>query len=269
MSKVQPLRKYRTLFVSDLHLGTRGAQSEMFLDFLKHHEAETIYLVGDIVDCWRLKRGWYWPQSHNDVVQKLLRQSRKGVRIVYVPGNHDEVLRDYTGTHFGGIEVMRRTVHETTDGKRFLIIHGDEFDVVVRYAKWLALLGDWAYVAALMINTQFNFARRKLGFGYWSLSAWLKLKVKNAVNFIGEFEKALVEEARRADVEGVICGHIHHASDRLLDDVRYLNCGDWVESCTALVEHSDGRMEIIDWGARMRAHDTLGPVGPAGEKAAA
>ncbi len=259
MSAESQPRCVRTLFVSDLHLGTRGAQAEMFLDFLKHHQADTIYLVGDIVDCWRLKRGWYWPQSHNDVVQKLLRQSRKGVRIVYVPGNHDEVLRDYTGTHFGGIEVVHRAVHTTTEGKRFLIIHGDEFDVVVRYAKWLALLGDWAYVFALMLNTYFNVARRKLGFGYWSLSAWLKLKVKNAVNFIGEFENAVSDEARQSRVDGVICGHIHHASDRPIGDIRYLNCGDWVESCTGLVEHHDGRLEIIDWGAVKRA-ETIVPI---------
>ena len=253
----RPNRKFRTLFVSDLHLGTRGAQAEMFLDFLKDHEAETIYLVGDIVDCWRLKRGWYWPQIHNDVVQKLLRQSRKGARIIYIPGNHDEVLRDYIGTHFGGIEVVQQTVHETADGKRYLLIHGDEFDVVVRYAKWLALLGDWAYVVALTFNTYFNVARRKLGFGYWSLSAWLKLKVKNAVNFIGEFEGAVVEAARREQVQGVICGHIHHAADRDMDGIHYLNCGDWVESCTALVEHQDGRLEIIDWGAQVRARTVV------------
>ena len=253
----RPKRKFRTLFVSDLHLGTRGAQAEMFLDFLKDHEAETIFLVGDIVDCWRLKRGWYWPQSHNDVVQKLLRQSRKGARIVYIPGNHDEVLRDYIGTHFGGIEVVQQTIHETAGGKRYLLIHGDEFDVVVRYAKWLALLGDWAYVVALTFNTYFNVARRKLGFGYWSLSAWLKLKVKNAVNFIGEFEGAVVEAARREQVQGVICGHIHHAADRDMDGIHYLNCGDWVESCTALVEHQDGRLEIIDWGAQVRARTVV------------
>ena len=257
METMRANRKYRTLFVSDLHLGTRGAQAEMFLDFLKDHEADTIFLVGDIVDCWRLKRGWYWPQSHNDVVQKLLRQSRKGARIVYIPGNHDEVLRDYIGTHFGGIEVVQQTIHETADGKRYLLIHGDEFDVVVRNAKWLALLGDWAYVVALTFNTYFNVARRKLGFGYWSLSAWLKLKVKNAVNFIGEFEDAVVEAAKREQVEGVICGHIHHVADRDMDGIHYLNCGDWVESCTALVEHHDGRIEVIDWGAQARANTVV------------
>lgn len=240
-------RKFRTLFISDVHLGTRGCQAGLLLDFLRHHEAETIYLVGDIVDCWRLRRGWYWPQEHNDVVQKLLRKARKGARIIYVPGNHDDVLRDYTGTHFGGIEVVRRTVHAAADGRRYLVIHGDEFDVVVRYARWLAFLGDSAYTMALAVNTSFNAIRRRLGLPYWSLSAWLKLKVKNAVNFIGEFEQALVHEAERAGTDGVICGHIHHVADRRIGPVSYLNCGDWVESCTALGERPDGSFEIIRW----------------------
>ena len=219
----------------------------MLLDFLRHHEADAIYLVGDIVDCWRLRRGWYWRQTHNDVVQKLLRKARKGSKIYYVPGNHDDVLRDYTGTHFGGIEVVNRVIHEAADGRRYLVIHGDEFDVVVRYARWLAFLGDSAYTMALTANTGFNAVRRRLGLRYWSLSAWLKLKVKNAVNFIGEFEQALVHEARRAGADGVICGHIHHVAMREVDGIAYLNCGDWVESCTALAEHPDGRFEILRW----------------------
>jgi UDP-2,3-diacylglucosamine pyrophosphatase LpxH len=247
LSRQSETRAYRSLFISDLHLGTKGFQSELFLDFLKHHDAETIYLVGDIVDFWRLKRTWYWPQQHNDVIQKILRKGRKGARIIYVPGNHDEFLREYIGTHFGGIEVKRRAVHTTAKDERLLVIHGDEFDVVVRYARWLALLGDWAYAFALVCNTHFNVVRRKLGFPYWSLSAWLKHKVKNAVNFIGDFEQALASEAARLKVDGVVCGHIHHPADRLMDGVRYLNCGDWVESCTALGERPDGTLEIIHW----------------------
>ena len=164
--------KYRSLFISDVHLGTRAAQAELLLDFLRHNEADTIYLVGDIVDGWRLKSGWYWPQAHNDVAQKLLRKARKGVRIVYVPGNHDEFARDYVGHTFGGIEVVDRIVHETADGRKFLVIHGDQFDVVVRHARWIAFLGDWAYETALVFNTWFNRVRRSLGFGYWSFSAW-------------------------------------------------------------------------------------------------
>jgi UDP-2,3-diacylglucosamine pyrophosphatase LpxH len=239
--------QYRTLFISDVHLGTKGCQADLLLDFLRHHEAETIYLVGDIIDGWALRGSWHWPQTHNDVVQKILRQGRKGCRIVYLPGNHDEFLRDYFGTHFGGIEVSDHAIYDAVDGRRYLVIHGDLFDLVVTQARWLAFLGDRAYDFAISANRVFNAARRRLGFPYWSLSQWAKLKVKNAVNYIGNFEQTLVNEARRHNVDGVICGHIHHAT--IHDDfgVRYLNCGDWVESCTAIAEHHDGRFEIIDW----------------------
>jgi UDP-2,3-diacylglucosamine pyrophosphatase LpxH len=240
-------RHFRTLFLSDVHLGSKGCQARLLLDFLRHHDAETLYLVGDIVDGWRLKRSWYWPQEHNDVVQKLLRKGRKGSRIIYVPGNHDEFLRDYLGSHFGGVEVVDRTVHETADGRRLLVIHGDQFDVVVRHARWLAYLGDTAYSTALALNTVLNKVRRRLGFEYWSLSAWAKLRVKNAVNYIGAFEEALSGEARRVGAEGVICGHIHHANIIDQPGFRYVNTGDWVESCTAVAEHHDGRLEIIRW----------------------
>jgi UDP-2,3-diacylglucosamine pyrophosphatase LpxH len=247
MSDNADARQYRTMFLSDIHLGTKGCQAELLLDFLRWHDAETIYLVGDIVDGWRLKSGWYWPQAHNDVVQKLLRKARKGARMIYVPGNHDEFLRGFLGTHFGGIEVMDQTIHETADGRRFLVIHGDAFDVVVRHAKWLAFLGDWAYVAALGINTWLNAIRRRLGFTYWSLSSWAKLKVKNAVNFIGNFEDTLAKEAKRLECDGVICGHIHHAAIREMHGVTYVNTGDFVESCTGVLEHMDGRLEIVQW----------------------
>jgi UDP-2,3-diacylglucosamine pyrophosphatase LpxH len=240
----------RALFLSDLHLGTKGCQAEKLLEFLRIHDADLIYLVGDIVDGWQLKSGWYWPQAHNDVVQKLLRKARKGARIIYIPGNHDEFLRDFYGTHFGGIEVVESTIHTTADGRRFLVIHGDLFDVVIRHARWLALLGDKAYDLAISLNTSFNALRRAIGLPYWSLSQWLKLKVKNAVNFIGEFEHTLSTEAMRHGVNGVICGHIHHAVIRQRGGLTYVNCGDWVESCTAVVEHFDGRFEIIDWAKR-------------------
>ncbi|HZH12278.1 MAG TPA: UDP-2,3-diacylglucosamine diphosphatase [Microvirga sp.] len=239
--------RVRTMFLSDLHLGTKGCQAGALLDFLKLYDAETIYLVGDIVDGWRLKSGWYWPQSHNDVVQKLLRKVRKGSSLIYVPGNHDEFLRDYVGISLGGIELAEHAIHETADGKRYLVIHGDQFDLVVRHARWLALLGDGAYTAALFINTYLNIIRRKLGLTYWSLSAWAKLKVKNAVNFISRFEELLASEARRQDVDGVICGHIHHAAMHENFGVAYVNTGDWVESCTVVVEHWDGRLELIRW----------------------
>jgi UDP-2,3-diacylglucosamine pyrophosphatase LpxH len=240
-------RRFRTIFLSDVHLGTKGCQADRLLDFLRHHEADTIYLVGDIVDGWQLRSGWYWPQAHNDVVQKLLRHARKGTRVIYIPGNHDEFLRDYCGMHFGGVDMAETAIHVAADGRRYLVLHGDLFDIVIRHARWLALLGDKAYDAAIRVNTLFNAVRRALGFTYWSLSQWAKLKVKNAVKFIGEFEQALAAEAGRHKVDGVICGHIHHAIIR--DDLgpRYINCGDWVESCTAAVEHHDGRFEIIAW----------------------
>lgn len=252
MSEKQDVTHYRTLFLSDVHLGTRGCQAELFLDFLKHNDADTIFLVGDIVDGWRLKAGWYWPQTHNDVVQKLLRRVRKGGRMIYIPGNHDEFMRDYLGLNFGGVEVMNQAIHTTADGKRFLVIHGDQFDIVVRHARWLAFLGDWAYGMALFSNTWFNRARRAFGLPYWSFSAWAKLKVKNAVNFIGAFEVALTEEAARQGTDGVICGHIHHAVIRDMDGRTYVNTGDFVESCTAVGEHPDGRLEIIHWQLTVR-----------------
>ena len=243
-------RRVRTLFLSDIHLGTKGCQADKLLDFLRHHEADTVYLVGDIVDGWQLRAGWHWPQSHNDVVQKLLRQARKGARLLYIPGNHDEFLRDYYGTHFGGIEVVEDAVHVAADGKRYLVVHGDLFDVVIRHARWLALLGNNAYDLAISLNTRFNAIRRTFGLTYWSLSQWAKLKVKNAVNFIGEYESTLAAEARRRGVDGVICGHIHHAVIRHDCDPAYINCGDWVESCTAVVEHFDGKLEIVSWTGR-------------------
>jgi UDP-2,3-diacylglucosamine pyrophosphatase LpxH len=240
----------RALFLSDLHLGTRGCQADKLLDLLRDYEAEVVYLVGDIVDGWQLKTGWYWPQAHNDVVQKLLRKARKGGRIVYIPGNHDEFLRAFYGTHFGGVEVVENIIHVAADGRRYLIVHGDLFDVVIRHARWLALLGNHAYDFAIALNTYFNAIRKGLGLPYWSLSQWIKLKVKNAVNFIGEFERTLTREAHRHRVDGVICGHIHHATIRHEAGLTYVNCGDWVESCTAVVEHFDGRLEIVDRTAR-------------------
>lgn len=258
--------RYRALFISDIHLGTRAAQAESFLEFLRHHEAETIYLVGDIIDFWRVKRGPVWQQSHNDVLQKLLRKVRKGSRIVYIPGNHDEAMRDYTGMAFGGIEIYRDIIHTGVDGRRYLVMHGDEFDVVVRYAKWLAFLGDRSYEFALWCNHPLNWVRRRLGFGYWSLSQYLKLRVKSAVNFIGEFEQALADEARRHNVDGVICGHIHHAADRPIAGVRYLNCGDWVESCTALAEDDTGQIHLIRWQEAVAAR-AAAPARPLAEPA--
>lgn len=238
-------RRYRSIWISDIHLGTRGCKARFLLDFMRQTESEYLYLVGDIIDGWRLKRSWYWNQDQNDVIQKILRKARKGTRVVYVPGNHDEALRDYTAMQFGGVSVEREAFHETADGRKLLILHGDEFDGVVTYARWLAFLGDRAYMMALCANHWFNLLRRGLGLPYWSLSAYLKHKVKNAVEFVSRFEVAVAAEARRRGVDGVVCGHIHHAEMRDIDGVLYCNDGDWVESCTALVEHMDGHLEII------------------------
>jgi UDP-2,3-diacylglucosamine pyrophosphatase LpxH len=240
-------RRYRTIWISDIHLGTRGCKADDLLDFLKSTECETLYLVGDIVDGWRLRRSWYWPQSHNDVVQKLLRKARKGTRVVFVPGNHDEFARDYHGMLFGDIQVVTTVLHRTADGRQLLVLHGDAFDGVVKHAKWLAHLGDSAYTLALALNHWLNVVRRGLGFPYWSLSAYLKHKVKNAVQYIASFEETMADEARRVGADGVVCGHIHHAEKREVNGILYCNDGDWVESCTALVEGFDGALEIIRW----------------------
>jgi UDP-2,3-diacylglucosamine pyrophosphatase LpxH len=240
-----PPAPYRTVFISDVHLGAKTCQADRLLAFLRDLEADVIYLVGDIVDGWQLKTGWYWPQPHNDVVQKLLRKARKGTRLIYVPGNHDEFLRNYFGTHFGGIEVVADAVHVAADGRRYLVTHGDRFDLVVKHARWLSLFGDQANVLAMTINKVTNWFRRRFGLGYWSLSGWAKLKLKKAVNYIGDFEQALAAEARRHRCDGVICGHIHHPANRDIAGVHYINCGDWIESCTVVVETLNGGLEIL------------------------
>ena len=241
--------RFRTVWISDLHLGTPGCQAEALLGFLRSVECETLFLVGDIIDGWQLRRNWYWPQSHNDVVQKLLRKARKGTRVCFVPGNHDEFARRYLGHNFGGVEVAEDAVHTLADGRRLWITHGDHFDGVIQCAKWLAYVGDWAYELTLRFNRHLNSLRARMGLPYWSLSRYLKLKVKRAVSYVGDFEAAVAREARARGVHGVVCGHIHHAEMRDIDGVLYCNDGDWVESLTALVEHADGRLQIIDWAA--------------------
>ncbi|HMP90084.1 MAG TPA: UDP-2,3-diacylglucosamine diphosphatase [Kiritimatiellia bacterium] len=238
---------YRTIWLSDIHLGTKGCQADRLLDFLRCHESDQLYLVGDIVDGWQLKKSWQWNQLHNDVIQKLLRKARKGTHVTYIPGNHDAFARDYIHMHFGGVFVEKDTVHITADGRKILVMHGDEFDGIVRYNKWLSNLGSSAYNFSIQLNRWFNRARKWFGLPYWSLSAYLKSKVKNAVQFVANFEHAVVEEARRRNVSGVICGHIHRAEIRDIDGILYCNDGDWVESCTALVEHYDGKLEIVTW----------------------
>lgn len=239
--------RHRAIWLSDVHLGSRGCKTEFLLDFIKHNDAEYIYLLGDIIDGWRLKRNWHWPKQHNDVVQKILRRARKGTKVVYVPGNHDEFARGFLGLWFGGIQILDEPVHTTRDGRKVLMLHGDRFDGVVRYAKWLALLGDWSYETALVINHYFNIVRRRFGYPYWSLSAYLKHRVKNAVSFISDFERLVGDEARRRDMDVVVCGHIHKAEQRYIGDVLYCNTGDWVESCTAMIEDESGKLSVVHW----------------------
>ncbi|MBV8125210.1 MAG: UDP-2,3-diacylglucosamine diphosphatase [Paucibacter sp.] len=245
--------KFRSVWISDLHLGTPGCQAKALLNFLKEVESEHLFLVGDIVDGWQLRRSWYWPQAHNDVVQKLLRKARKGCRVIFVPGNHDEFARKYLQHNFGGIEVVEDWIHETADGRKLWITHGDLFDGVIQCARWLAHVGDHLYEFTLKLNRYLNSLRARMGLPYWSLSKYLKLKVKRAVNYVSDFEVAVAREARRRGVHGVVCGHIHHAEMRDIDGVLYCNDGDWVESMTALVEHFDGTLELLDWGSRSYA----------------
>ncbi len=239
--------RHRTIFISDTHLGTRGCKAEALADFLMHNDCETLFLVGDIVDGWQLKRRWYWTEAQNHVVSEILRKVDAGTRVIFVPGNHDEFARDYAGRLFGGIEVINEAIHETADGKRLWVLHGDRFDGVIAYAKWLAHVGDWAYGMALRLNDMLFAARKQLGLPYWSLSAWLKHKVKNAVEYISRFEEIVAREAESRGVDGVVCGHIHHAEIRRIGGVLYHNDGDWVESCSALVEDANGHMEILRW----------------------
>ncbi len=245
--------RVRAVFISDLHLGTSGCQAEALLDFLKYHPSEYLYLVGDIVDGWQLRRRWFWPQAHNDVVQKLLRRARKGSRVIFIPGNHDEFARDFVGHHFGGIEVQEDAVHTTVNGRTLWVTHGDYFDGVIQYAKWLAYVGDNLYELTLRLNRHLTRIRARLGLRYWSLSAYLKSKVKIALNYVTSFEEAVAHEAKARGHDGVVCGHIHRAEMREINGTLYCNDGDWVESRSALVEHCDGKLEIIYWtGARRR-----------------
>ena len=244
-----PQNRYRALFISDLHLGTPGCQADALLAFIKAHPSDYLYLVGDIVDGWQLRRRWYWPGLHNDVVKKLLRRARKGCRVVFIAGNHDEFARGFVGHQFGGIAVQEDAVHTTADGKSMWVTHGDQFDGVIQCAKWLAYLGDNLYEFTLRLNRHLNSWRARLGLPYWSLSAYLKHRVKKAMMYVADFEKAVAHEAWRRGHDGVVCGHIHRAEIRDIDGVLYCNDGDWVESCSALIEHHDGRLELRHWTA--------------------
>jgi len=251
---------FRTIWISDIHLGTPGCQAYYLLDFLRTHKASTLYLVGDILDGWQLKKSWYWPQAHNDVVQKILRSARKGTRVVYVPGNHDELVRQFIGLHLGEIAIVEDVIHTTADGRRLWVVHGDLFDGVMQHARWLAHVGDWMYTLLLKVNRWLNLIRQRLGLPYWSMSQYLKHKVKNAVNFISDFEHVMTEEARRRGCDGVVCGHIHKAETREINGILYCNDGDWVESLTALAEDFDGGLHLIHWRNRLAEPMNLGRI---------
>ena len=243
--------KVRAIFLSDIHLGTRSCQAERLLEFLREYSSEFVFLLGDIVDFWAMKRSICWTPAQNTFVQKILRRARHGSRIVFVPGNHDEVLRDYLGIAFGDIEVLGDYVHELADGRRFLLLHGDEFDQVTRHHRWLALLGDVMYDVLVRLNSILSLIRRRFGMSaYWSLAGYAKRRVKKAVQFIFDFEDAAMHAARQRGLDGIICGHIHSAVIRQAGSTMYANCGDWVDSCTAIVEHLDGRLELIAWCLR-------------------
>lgn len=248
----QPKMKLRTIWISDVHLGTAGCQAGLLSDYLHSVECDTLYLVGDIVDGWRLRKGWYWPDQHNEVIRRVLKMAHRGTRVIYIPGNHDEMFRDYAGLSFGGVEVQLEAIHTTVDGRNLLVTHGDAFDGIVLYARWLAFLGDQAYTLLLKANIVLNAVRRRFNLPYWSLSSYLKKRVKNAVQYIGQYEEVVAREASQRGVQGVVCGHIHCAEIRQFGSITYYNDGDWVESCTALTEAKDGTMSIIDWAAHVR-----------------
>ena len=249
----EPRRRYRTIWISDVHLGTRGCNDRLLIDFLDHVDSNTIYLVGDIIDGWRLKRRYYWPERHNAIIRRIMKRAKRGAEVIYVPGNHDEMFRQFAGMNFGGVQIRKKAIHVTADGRRLLVLHGDEFDAVVIAHRWLAFLGDAAYEYLMKLNVGVNWVRRHFDLPYWSLSKHAKHKVKNAVAFISRFEEAVAHEAKTRKVDGVVCGHIHTAEIREFEGLTYYNDGDWVEGCTALVEHFDGRMEILHWADEVAA----------------
>lgn len=254
--------RFRTIWISDVHLGTKGCNAELLIDFLDHTDSETLYLVGDIIDGWRLKKKFYWPPEHNDIVWRVLKRAKRGTRIVYIPGNHDEMVRPFSGMNFGGVEIARAAFHDTADGRRLMVLHGDEFDTIMLAHRWLAFVGDALYHMMIYINGWVGAVRKRLGLPYWSISKAAKHKVKNAVEFISKYEEVVARAAAERGVDGVVCGHIHTAEIREFDGVSYYNDGDWVESCTALVEHFDGRMEVLHWAEEVarRNHNLAAPA---------
>jgi UDP-2,3-diacylglucosamine pyrophosphatase LpxH len=243
------MAQYHSVFISDVHLGTKGSKAELLVAFLREVECHNLFLVGDIFDGWRLKKNWYWNEHHSTVVQKVLRMARKGTKVYYIPGNHDEFMREFLEYNFGSIELHNEMTYTALNSKKYIVIHGDKFDFVTLNMKWLAHIGDQGYTLLLNLNTMLHWVMSKLRLPYWSLSKWAKSQVKQAVNFVGNYEASLVNYARIKHADGIICGHIHSANISTINHIEYMNSGDWVESCTALVEHTDGRWEIITWTA--------------------
>lgn len=252
----------RTVFISDIHLGFKGCSADLLLDFLHNVEMEYLFLVGDIIDVWSMKKTMFWPQSHNNVLRTILGKAKKGTKVVFVPGNHDEVFRDFDGAVFGNLSIHREYVHEGAHGRRMLVLHGDEFDSVVKCSPWLAKLGSSLYDLLLAANPHINRVRRWFDLPHWSLSAYLKSKAKKAVQYIGSFEDAVAQAARKRGVDTVVCGHIHHAEIRDIDGILYCNDGDWVESCTSLIEDMNGHLRLIDW-PKARTEMQVGPLAAA------
>ncbi|EDL49843.1 UDP-2,3-diacylglucosamine diphosphatase [Erythrobacter sp. SD-21] len=252
-------RKYRTIWISDVHLGTKGCNAELLIDFLDHTDSETMYLVGDIIDGWRLKKKFYWPPEHNDIVWRILKRAKRGTRIVYIPGNHDEMVRPFSGMDFGGVEIRRAAFHDTADGRRLMVLHGDEFDTIMLAHRWLAFVGDALYHMVMKLNGWVASVRKLFGLPYWSISKAAKHKVKNAVEFISKYEEVVARAAGERGVDGVVCGHIHTAEIREFEHegraITYYNDGDWVEGCNALVEHFDGTMELLHWPEEVTARE--------------
>jgi UDP-2,3-diacylglucosamine pyrophosphatase LpxH len=265
----KPVFRFRSIFISDVHLGFRGCSADYLLDFLHSVECDTLYLVGDIIDLWSLKRSFFWPQAHNNVIRTILGKAKAGTRVIYIPGNHDSVFREYAGMVFGNVEIHREIVHENADGRRFLVLHGDEFDSVIKASPLLEALGNRAYAFILRLNRYVNFFRRRFGAPYWSIAAFLKHKVKNAVKYIANFERALADEAKRRGLDGIICGHIHRAEITDIDGITYCNDGDWVESCTVLTEDFEGRMALLRWTEQKQvmAHTGVVAALPVGQAA--
>jgi len=256
------IRRVRTLFLSDIHLGTRACQAEHLLAFLKEYECDNLFLVGDIIDFWAMNRSVHWPASHNTVVQKVQKRARHDTNVYLVPGNHDELLREHVGSNFGDVSLLREHVHVAADGKRYLVLHGDEYDQITALHRWVSVLGDISYTVLIHINRMLSWLRRKLGIsGHWSLADYAKRNVLQAVSFISDFETAVAHTATQRGLDGVICGHIHTPVLRRIGEITYINCGDWVDSCTAVIEHLDGRMELVRWEPQATAaNDEQGKV---------